>query len=186
MEQRLERIKRKVAAAGHLLGPVLSEREVGAFESRHSVTLPEDYRRFLREVGNGGDGPPYYGLARLGEPASDMREEERRIWTKLDMLDQEFPFSGPWIWEGQVGMWDDKAHDWSDEGKAKLAQIERGNIYIGNDGCGAYWHLIVLARERGNVWLFCGEGIQPTVPRRNFLRWYEDWLDGVENWWASE
>jgi hypothetical protein len=186
MEEQLERIKQKITIGGLSLGPVLPEREVAAFENRHSVTLPDGYRRFLREVGNGGDGPPYYGLARLGEAASDMPDSERRTWTKLDMLDQDFPFSKPWIWEGEEGMWDDKAHDWSDEGRAKLAQVERGNICLGNDGCGAYWHLIVVGPERGNVWLFCGEGIQPTVPRRNFLCWYEDWLDGVRNWWESE
>ena len=71
MEEQLERIKQKITIGGLSLGPVLPEREVAAFENRHSVTLPDGYRRFLREVGNGGDGPPYYGLARLGEAASD-------------------------------------------------------------------------------------------------------------------
>jgi len=45
------------------------------------------------------------------------------------------------------------------------------------------WHLIVKGPETGNIWWICGEGIQPTAPKRSFLRWFEDWLDGVRDWW---
>ena len=47
-----------------------------------------------------------------------------------------------------------------------------------------YWFVIVTGPERGNVWMICGEGIQPTAPKRDFLQWYEEWLDGVREWWA--
>jgi hypothetical protein len=26
-------------------------------------------------------------------------------------------------------------------------------------------------------------GITPTAPKRDFLQWFEDWLDGVREWW---
>lgn len=42
------------------------------------------------------------------------------------------------------------------------------------------WHLIVTGPERGHVWWVCGKGIAPTDPKMDFLRWYEDWLDGAE------
>lgn len=42
------------------------------------------------------------------------------------------------------------------------------------------WHLIVTGPERGHMWWVCGEGIAPTDPKMDFLRWYEDWLDGAE------
>ena len=112
-----------------------------------------------------------------------MTEDERRVWSSLELLDQEFPFTEAWVWEGEQGMWDSARQNWSKEGIAKLALTHRGNICIGNDGCGQYWHLIVTGAERGNMWLFCGEGVTPTIPKREFLRWYEDWLDGVKNWW---
>jgi hypothetical protein len=47
-----------------------------------------------------------------------------------------------------------------------------------------YWHLIVAGPERGNVWTLSSEGIQPTAPKRDFLTWYEDWLDGKGSWYA--
>lgn len=39
------------------LNPCLTEDEVQAFERRSNVILPDDYRQFLLQVGNGGAGP---------------------------------------------------------------------------------------------------------------------------------
>ena len=102
-----------------------------------------------------------------------MRVEEARIWTELPHVQKPFPFSKTWVWEGG---------DLSEEGANE--EIHSGSIYLGTDGCGMYWHLIVTGAERGNVWQICGEGLQPTDPKRDFLRWYEEWLDGVRDWWA--
>ena len=53
------------------LGPVLSESTLSDFESNHSVRLPEDYRRFLATIGNGGAGP-FFGLEPLGAFGRDL------------------------------------------------------------------------------------------------------------------
>jgi hypothetical protein len=44
----------------------LKERQVAAFERRHAVTLPAEYRAFVKGVANGGAGPAY-GLYALAE-----------------------------------------------------------------------------------------------------------------------
>ena len=59
--------------------------------------------------------------------------------------------------------------------------VHHGALFVGTDGCGMDWHLIVTGAERGNMWLITGEGVCPTDPKRTFLKWYEDWLDGVDN-----
>jgi hypothetical protein len=40
--------------------PCLAEADILEWESEHGVTLPEPYRRFLREVGDGGEMPGSY------------------------------------------------------------------------------------------------------------------------------
>jgi hypothetical protein len=32
--------------------------------------------------------------------------------------------------------------------------------------------------------MIAGEGIQPACPKRDFLTWYEDWLDGKDSFYA--
>lgn len=58
-QARLAAIREK--AGSRVTGPPLSLREVEAFEAAHGIMLPEEYRGFLLEVGNGGTGPPHYG-----------------------------------------------------------------------------------------------------------------------------
>lgn len=73
MSETINRILSKLAEArrqgkkcfgseGHhfKLRPPLPESAVRAFEQQHGILLPEDYRQFLIEAGDGGAGP-YYG-----------------------------------------------------------------------------------------------------------------------------
>ena len=103
-----------------------------------------------------------------------MPPGEAALWRDLPRVTAPFPFTRTWVWEDG---------DTSTEGNQE--QVEYGSICLGNDGCGMYWHLVVTGPERGNVWLLAGEGIQPTTPKRDFLRWYEDWLDGTTDWWGG-
>ena len=52
------------------LKPPLPVSVIQAFEDRHGVSLPEDYRLFLTEIGNGGVGP-YSGLLPFGKDDDD-------------------------------------------------------------------------------------------------------------------
>ena len=171
----LDRIQRKLQARQFTLDAPVSESDLQAFERLHGITLPEGYRNFLLTIGNGGIGPPVYGLAKLGEVSRDMQAEQQACWSKLTKIRQAFPFTKCWVWENDEP---------SDEGITE--DIEKGNIYLGNDGCGMYWHLIVTGPDRGIPWMICGEGIQPVCPKRDFLQWYEDWLDGRDSFYGYE
>ena len=169
---RVARVAQKVRERNVRLGAALTEREVLDFERHHEISLPDGYRLFLMQVGNGGSGPPYYGLVPLGEWARDLSEVEAGMQSGLSHVRDPFPFTRTWVWEDGA---------MSDEGT--IEQIRHGCIYLGTDGCGMDWYNIVTGPERGNVWMICGEGMQPTAPKRDFLQWYEDWLDGVREWW---
>jgi hypothetical protein len=171
----LDRIRKKLQARHVSLDPPLSEGELQSFERLHGIVLPECYRLFLLTIGDGGIGPPSYGLAKLGKVASDMQPEQQDCWSRLTKIRQPFPFTKCWVWDN---------HETSDEGSTE--DLENGSIYIGNDGCGMYWHLVVTGPDRGIPWMICGEGIQPVCPKRDFLQWYEDWLDGRDSFYGYE
>jgi uncharacterized protein (TIGR02996 family) len=144
----------------------LGEDELAAFEREHRVTLPEEYRAFLRDVGNGGLGPGY-GLSPLvGGDYTGAAEGG---------LDKPFPFTFR-TWNGE--------EDFTDQ---------PGVLYLATpDEPWASVYLVVTGEDRGLVWGFghCGGGWFPQSPicgddqaatvedlPRRFLRWYEDWLD---------
>ncbi len=116
----LERIRSKLQVRQMSLEPPLSAGELQAFERLHGITLPEGYRSFLLTIGNGGFGPPSYGLAKLGDVARDMQPKQQACWSRLTKIQQTFPFTKCWVWENE---------ETSDEGTAE--DLEKGNIYIG-------------------------------------------------------
>src|SRR5262245_23361595 len=99
--QRLRTAKRspKVFGAelhGFALHPPLTEAAVRKFESKHRIRLPEDYRGFLIELGNGGAGP-FWGVFKLGE-MDDCHAFKK--WREGDLmvgvLSQPFPHTAAW------------------------------------------------------------------------------------------
>lgn len=173
MPEIIARIRQKLVARGLVLNPVAPEAQVRAFEARHAITLPSDYRLFITALGNGGPGPAYYGLLPLGAVGTDLRPDERRYWSELPDVAKPFPCTHYWVWEdGEI----------STEGTDE--QVSFGSIMLGTDGCGSYWHLIVTGPDRGIPWQLCGEGIQPVCPKRTFTEWYEDWLDGKDSFYG--
>lgn len=51
----------------------LPETEIAAYEARHGIQIPADYRCFLATLGNGGPGPDY-GLLRLQDEPRDLSQ----------------------------------------------------------------------------------------------------------------
>ncbi|HCF25660.1 MAG TPA: hypothetical protein DEV81_00180 [Cyanobacteria bacterium UBA11049] len=161
----MERIKSKIAQNNINLGKPLSLAAIEKFETQHSIILPEDYRQFLLEISNGGDGPPEYRLKVLAETVT---EEMQPL--------QPFPLSNYWVWD-----------DVDDVDEELFDSVYRcGHLYLGTEGCGIDWILIVNSAARGKVWQRSDEGIVPCTPARSFISWYEYWLDGGENWFDGQ
>ncbi len=167
IDNQIDRIRTKLNEADIAIGPPLSEAEIMEFENRNGVGLPEEYRRYLLEIGNECVGPPCYGLVPFGSTPDDMPAGLHIHWTSLPDVRKSFPFTRHWIW-GDGGVSTEGAED----------EVRNGTICLGTDGCGGDWFLVVTGPDRGIPWMVAFEGIQPICPKRNFLQWFEDWLDG--------
>jgi hypothetical protein len=148
------------------LNPPLAEHEVAAFEARHGVSLPEDYRTFVLQVGDGGVGP-FCGVLRLDR--SDLSERDRGEDLLPGFLTGSFPHVQPWNEPG----------DGSPEAEEEYfdpARI-RGSLNLSYQGCGYTVRLVLGGPQRGTLWEDgrCGDmGITPFAP--GFAPWYLQWL----------
>ena len=152
------------AAHRYSLNPPLAESEVTAFEARHDLSLPEDYRDFLLEVGDGGAGP-FYGLFRLDRSDLDRRDGEDLM---PGFLAGSFPHERSWN--------EDYSSPEGEEEYFDPAPI-RGSLNLSHQGCGYMVRLVLNGPQRGTLWEDgrCSDmGITPFAP--GFAAWYLQWL----------
>ncbi|WP_270415958.1 SMI1/KNR4 family protein, partial [Bacteroides ovatus] len=71
--------------------PCLSEEDIKGFEHKHCITLPDDYRTFISEIGNGGFGPGY-GLLPLDKAIVDFKLKDKPNIS----LNEKFPYQDSW------------------------------------------------------------------------------------------
>lgn len=71
--------------------PCLSEEDIKEFEHKHCITLPDDYRTFISEIGNGGFGPGY-GLLPLDKAIVDFKLRDKPNIS----LNEKFPYQDSW------------------------------------------------------------------------------------------
>src|SRR5262249_54332881 len=160
--------------------PCLSERDLKAWEGRNGVVLPEEYRVFLREVGNGGRMPgPYcdFELYPLGpgradpalrEPFPITRRRLRERWAQVQAEGWKahpipFPELDPY-WE---------------------AGRPPGCLLVGEYPSSDGVLLIVTGELRGSIWCTVVGGMPEFKGRRqlfDFLSWFEDTLLEARQW----
>jgi len=192
--------RRKVFGAvshQYRLNPPLRVRTIEAFEQKHQVTLPEDYRYFLTAVGNGGAGP-YYGLFRFGEHDDG---HDFCKWAQGHMvgdLTKAFPHARAWnlprsFWAKQPEPGPEtplEEEDRLNEGWDKQLEqhywkpdLMNGAIPICHLGCALRQWLVINGPQKGFVW--CDDraddrGIYPlrnaSGKRLTFAAWYLAWL----------
>jgi hypothetical protein len=190
----LERQPEVFGASVHqfVLDEPLSVSEIEVFERRHCILLPEDYRWFITNAGNGGAGP-YYGVFPLGamDDGNEISswEEGHAI---VGSLAEPFPHDAAWN-DLSLEPADDLAE--SDEAayEAQLESFEeayfsprvtQGAIPICHLGCAHRVWLVISGAERGHLWLdkrADREGLEPIAGAQNkrtsFLEWYQNWVD---------
>lgn len=173
MENQISRIREKLArAAGdpallesfsakkhsYRLNRPLAEADVAAFEAEHGVTLPDEYRRFVTELGDGGAGPSY-GLQTL-RGSFDWDESPDGFLTAPSHFAAGVAYP--------VGTWSED-----------LDQPRQGSLAVVHHGCSDFTQLVVTGPGRGRLVNINLDGWgRPVVAEdRDFLSWYERWLD---------
>jgi hypothetical protein len=195
--------RRKVFGSGshqYRLNPPLPLPTIEAFERRHGVILPDDYRLFLAEIGNGGAGPAY-GVFPLGQ---HDHCHDFCAWEESDLvgdLSKRFPHADAWnlpdsFWEREpdpppdisLEEEDRMMEAWDRELEANYwdPAIMSGAMPICHLGCAYRQWLVVNGDQRGYVWdddRADHAGIRPLRDhedrQQTFSDWYMRWLLGA-------
>lgn len=147
------RLKLKIADKQLHMGKPLSEEEILHYENHCKIRLPEAYRRFLKEIGDGCSMLDGLHLT----PLSDMEWED---------LSKPFMLENDWIWEDEDVCWN-----------SVELMVYNGNIELILLGDCMSYNLIVTGKCRGEVWFFTDVGVQPCCQRQDFFGWFEKWLN---------
>ncbi|MCI8668601.1 MAG: SMI1/KNR4 family protein [Lachnospiraceae bacterium] len=150
--------------------PAMTEKRVSAFEKKHGVRLPEDYRRFITTIAAGGS-QPFYGLESLSD-----RELELPNLGKPFPYTMEKPLIMIYLTEEEM---DENEDDEEGEG---------GFIPLCEEGCGMYSMLVVNSKDPdtyGTVWFWDFANDFGAAPMKDaqtgqpfhFLDWLEYWAD---------
>jgi hypothetical protein len=181
--------------------PCLSNKDIQAFESRHNITLPSEYRNFLLEVGNGGAGPGY-GLSGLSGIDNEDFIPEKLYQENYENLSKPFTLTRAW---NDLDLIVKNNTDFVANSDAYFAdKFIQGTLTIANYGCGIYAMLVITGEQSGKIWIddrtnengiypasltFC-HTFHDTNPDDfhpdsdsdegeplSFYDWYEDWLN---------
>ena len=181
-------IKRQLGERGYLrhMAPPLNEEQLAGIEARYDVALPDEYRAFLKEIGNGGPGP-YYGLL----PFEKALDYDSRLWGKeapASHLATPFPHTtsfNPVSDHERAGERVDNGEISEEEFARIVHSSTHGTLGLAHQGCAYYDILVITGPARGTVWVDgsdSGQGFHPLGI--GFLEWYQAWLDGkVETMW---
>ena len=159
---------------GFVLNDPIADWQLDAFERRHCVKLPEDYRWFISRVGNGGAGP-FYGVFPLGsmDDGHEIESWEQESFM-VGALSEPFPHTQEW--NDLSGAPDDSLIELDESAyESQLETFEEryfspvnGAIPICHMGCALRIWLVVTGPERGHLWLdkrAARAGLQPISER---------------------
>ena len=155
----INRIKAKLSEKHIELRTPVDISDIREFEKTYNVSLPQELVNFYTLVSNGCamiDGFDLY-------PFEQWKFDPERIQLP-------FGFSEYWMWENESEL----SHD--------PKEIENGIIELIDLGDAQNWNIVVNGETYGNMWFYTDVGIQPACPAMSFLKWFEYWLDGGEDY----
>ena len=175
--------ERKVFGADthqYRIKPPAPEREVGAFEERFSLVLPECYRSFLTSLGNGGESycgsaaGPFYGIYPLGHGVDELAERPTSHLNKPAIINPSMTCEE---WDRLIGRIKDDDEISNEEFEKEREKIYGGLLPIGSQGCTCIHALVLNGPHAGRVVNLDLDLQRPQFAFEiNFLDWYERWL----------
>ncbi|AVH58174.1 MULTISPECIES: SMI1/KNR4 family protein [Streptomyces] len=186
----------------------LTAAQLADLEACMGVTLPEEYRGFLRHVGAGGAGPSYgvfpvrlvqgrwrwegdgadlADLSRLAEPFPREGADPEAVRELLAEQPEEEDFE-------EIEDFDDAMEAWDERWETVMWSSDRtvGAIVISHIGCAARQWLVISGPERGRIWSdnrVDDEDLSPLLDEHGepvtFAGWFLTWLHEAERQSAS-
>ena len=160
----------------------IDTKEVESFEDKYNISLPEEYKIFLTQIGNGGNehrsqvgnsgAGPYYGIYKLGHKYQLFMGNI--AFPTLEYLTKE-PFFNS---ETTKEEWEKISENMSEN---IFERVYAGILTIGACGCAGYMGIMLNGENAGRV-VHTYDEIEycPRFAREtNFLDWYENWLDSI-------
>lgn len=176
----------------YALNSCLSAAGVSNFESKCNIVLPDDYRQFLLEFGNGGAGPGYGLLS--------INIEKLIVDSQCNFLSQPFLLTKEW---NNLELL--QVSDGSSTNTYFDPKYINGTIVVAEYGCGIQARLVITGEERGNIWIDdrtneagiypltmhyaaffhddpdieadLYESVEEVKEALTFYEWYNDWLN---------
>ena len=161
-----------------IFNPPLSSRKIDAWETKYNTSLPEEYRSFLEQIGNGGGSIDGMEMLRLEDWASCLcfDDEDKALIAPSQpcLLLEKYQSDEAWEqWLVKVA-----GEDWDEKLEQGLWSYEFGIITVCRDECGPFEFLVLNGSLKGRVGWFLADWGPPTFESSaTFLDWYELWLD---------
>jgi hypothetical protein len=163
-------------------------KEVETFEKKYNISLPEEYKIFLTQIGNGGyehksqvgnsGAGPNYGIYKLGDKHQFCMGNSAN--PTLEYLTKEPFFNSKTTkeeWEKISENMSENITD--DEYDKEFERVYSGILTISACGCAGYTGIMLSGENKGRIVYiydeleYCPQFAQEA----NFLDWYENWLD---------
>ncbi len=170
----------KVFGAGrhkYVLNKTATINDIRSFENSYSIDLPECFKSFMTNIGNGGAGP-FYGIYSLGEGLNEITSSKAKEYLGRDCIIS--PEISESYWLSLNKKIDENEDISNDDYEKELGRIFGGILPIGNQGCTYYHGIILNGDHKGKVVNLDSDRQKPQFTyEKNFLDWYERWLDEI-------